>query len=310
VTRLGLRPWCDGDGPRPGSVPVTVAVLTLNEEVNIARCLASVGWADQVIVIDSGSTDGTVKVAESLGATVIEQPWLGFSGQREFALRLPEARHDWIYFVDADEWVSPQLASEIADRMRAPDGAAYVHRFRLVFQGKWIRHCGWYSGSWLVRLVDRRHARFDGSLVGERARADGPMTRLANDIVDEDLKGLASWLHKHVRYAELEQRRRGAPLSARERICRFRARDQADTRPLSRVILKDLVFPLVPAKPLALFLYMYVVRLGVLDGPAGLRFCFFHAWYQVTVDGLRAEARRLSPALSRLQEASDVHRAA
>lgn len=310
MTRLGLRPWCDGDGPRPGSVPVTVAVLTLNEEVNIARCLASVGWADQVIVIDSGSTDGTVKVAESLGATVIEQPWRGFSGQREFALRLPAARHDWIYFVDADEWVSPQLAAEIADRMRAPEGAAYVHRFRLVFQGNWIRHCGWYRGSWLVRLVDRRHAWFDGSLVGERARADGPVARLANDIVDEDLKGLASWLHKHVRYAELEQRRRGVPLSAWERIRRYRARDQADTRPWSRVILKDLVFPLIPAKPLALFLYMYVVRLGVLDGPAGLRFCFFHAWYQVAVEGLRAEARRLSPAHSHAQEANDVHRAA
>jgi glycosyltransferase involved in cell wall biosynthesis len=314
VTRLGLRPWCDGDGdrdgPAPGSVPVTVAVLTLNEEVNIARCLASVGWADQVIVIDSGSTDGTVKVAEALGATVIEQPWLGFSGQREFALRLPEARHDWIYFVDADEWVSPQLAAEIADRMQAPEGAAYVHRLRLVFQGSWIRHCGWYCGSWVARLVDRRHARFDESLVGERVSADGRMTRLANDIVDEDLKGLASWLHKHVRYAELEQRRRGVPVSARERIRLFLARDPADTRPWSRVILKDLVFPLIPAKPLALFLYMYVVRLGVLDGPAGLRFCFFHAWYQVAVEGLQAEARRVPQAPSRVREASDVHRAA
>lgn len=309
MTRLGLRAWRDGDGPRPGSVPVTVAVLTLNEEVNIARCLASVGWADQVIVIDSGSTDGTVKVAESLGATVIEQPWLGFSGQREFALRLPAARHDWIYFVDADEWVSPQLAAELADRMRAPEGAAYAQRFRLVFQGSWIRHCGWYRGSWLVRLVDRRRTRFDGSLVGERARADGPLARLANDIVDEDLKGLASWLHKHVRYAELEQRRRGVQLSARERIRRFLARDRADTRPWSRALLKDLVFPLLPAKPLALFVYMYVVRLGVLDGPAGLRFCLFHAWYQVAVGGLQAEARRLS-ALLPAQEANDVHRAA
>jgi glycosyltransferase involved in cell wall biosynthesis len=310
VTRLALRPWRAGDGPRPGSVPVTVVVLTLDEEVNIARCLGSVGWADQVIVIDSGSSDGTVKLAESLGATVIEQPWLGFSGQREFALRLAEARHDWIYFVDADEWVSPQLAAEIADRMRAPEGTAYGQRFRLVFQGRWIRHCGWYRGSWLVRLVDRRCARFDGSVVGERARVDGPLTRLANDLVDEDLKGLASWLHKHVRYAELEQRRRGAPVPAAERFRRVLVRDQADTRPRSRAILKDLVFPLTPAKPLALFLYMYVVRLGVLDGPAGLRFCLFHAWYQVAVEALQAEARRESPARSRAREASDVHRAA
>ena len=114
MTRLNLRPYQAGDDPTPGSVPLSVIVLTLNEEPNIRRCLASVGWADQVVVVDSGSADGTVSVARSLGAEVVEQPWLGFSAQREYALRLPLLRHDWVYFVDADEWVSPQLATEIA----------------------------------------------------------------------------------------------------------------------------------------------------------------------------------------------------
>jgi glycosyltransferase involved in cell wall biosynthesis len=266
-------------------------VLTCDEEVNIARCLGSVAWADQAVVVDSGSADGTVQIARSLGAEVVEQQWLGFSGQREFALRLPEVRNDWVYFVDADEFVSPQLAAEIANRLPATDCMAFSHRLRLVFQGTWIRHCGWYSGSWVVRLVDRRHTKYDGSLVGERACVDGPVGRLSNDIVDEDRKGLAAWLHKHVRYAELEKRRRGQPVPFSERLRRFRARDRTDTRPLSRVVMKDLVFPVIPARPLALFLYMYLVRLGVLDGRAGLRFCLFHAWYQVTVDGLRAESR-------------------
>jgi glycosyltransferase involved in cell wall biosynthesis len=291
VTRLGLRPWRGGDNPRPGSVPVTVVVLTRDEEVNIARCLDSVGWAEQAVVIDSGSSDNTVPLARSLRADVVQQPWLGFSGQREFALRLPEVRNDWIYFVDADEWVSPQLASEIAGRLEATDCVAFTHRLRLVFLNTWIRHCGWYSGSWVVRLVDRRHAKYDGSPVGERAQVDGPVGRLVHDIVDEDRKGLASWLHKHVRYAELEQRKRGQPVPLRERVRRFRRRDRSDTRPLARVVLKDLVFPAVPARPLALFLYMYVIRLGLLDGRAGLRFCFFHAWFQAAVDGLRSEAR-------------------
>jgi len=290
MTRLGLRPYRAGDAPRPGSVPVSVVVLTRDEEANIARCLASVAWAGQVMVIDSGSSDSTVDLARSGGADVVAQPWLGFSQQRELALRHPDIRHDWIYFVDADEWTSPQLACEIAARLRDPDCAAFTHRLRLVFQGTWIRHCGWYSGSWVVRLVDRRYTKYDGSLVGERARVDGPVGRLANDIVDEDRKGLARWLHKHVRYAELEQRRRGQLVAWRERIARFRARDKSDTRPLARVILKDLVFPAVPGRPLALFVYMYLIRLGLLDGPAGLRFCFFHAWFQATVDGLRAEA--------------------
>lgn len=296
MTRLDLRPYVSGENPPPGSVPVTVAVLTLNEEANLARCLGSLAWADQIVVVDSGSTDDTVQLARKLGADVVEQPWLGFSGQREFALRLPEVRNDWIYFVDADEWVSPQLAQEIATHLPATEVAGFSHRYRLVFQGTWIRHCGWYTGSWLVRLVDRRYTKFDGSLVGERARVDGRVGRLVNDIVDEDCKGLATWLHKHIRYAELEQRRRGVPVPLRERLRQFGARDRSDTRPLSRVVLKDLVFPYVPARPLALFLYMYLIRLGVLDGRAGLRFCLFHAWYQVTVDGLQAESRRISAA--------------
>jgi glycosyltransferase involved in cell wall biosynthesis len=291
VTRLGLRPWGGGDEPSPRSIPVTAVILTRDEEVNIARCLGSLGWAAQAVVIDSGSADNTVPLARSLGADVVEQPWLGFSGQREFALRLPEIRNDWIYFVDADEWVSPQLAAEIAARLEATDCAAFAHRLRLVFQNTWIRHCGWYSGSRVVRLVDRRYTKYDGSLVGERATVDGPVGRLANDIVDEDRKGLASWLRKHVHYAELEQRQRGQPVPLRERVRRSRSRGSSDIRPLTRVILKDLVLPAVPARPLAVFLYLYVVRLGLLDGRAGLRFCFFHAWYQAVVDGLQAETR-------------------
>lgn len=287
MTRLGLRPYCKGEDPVPGSVPVSVVVLTRDEEPNIRRCLASVAWADQVVVIDSGSADGTVPIARSAGAEVVEQPWLGFSAQREFALRLPELRHDWVYFVDADEWVSPQLATEISGCVTAQAAAAYAQRFRLVFQGTWIRHCGWYSGSWIVRLVDRRYTKFDGSSVGERACVDGPTERLRHDLVDDDLKGLAAWLHKHVRYAELEADRRGRPLPLRRRLYLLRSRQ--DTRPLTRAILKDVVFPSVPAKPVALFLFMYLIRLGVLDGRAGMRFCFFHAWYEVSVGALHRE---------------------
>jgi glycosyltransferase involved in cell wall biosynthesis len=289
MTRLGLRPYSSGDDPAPGSVPVSVIVLTLDEEVNIRRCLDSVAWADQVVVIDSGSADDTAAIARSLGAEVVEQPWLGFSGQREFALRLPLLRHEWLYFVDADEWICPQLAAEIAAGLRDPACAGFAQRFRLVFQGTWIRHCGWYGGSWLVRLVDRRYAKFDGSLVGERVCVDGPILRLRHDIVDEDRKGLAVWLHKHVRYAQLEARRRGPPAPLPDRLRALRSRD--DTRPLVRAALKNVVFPSVPAKPVALFVYMYLARLGVLDGLAGLRFCFYHAWYEVSVTALQADTR-------------------
>ena len=290
MTRLGLRPYQAGDDPPPGSVPVSVVVLTLNEEPNIRRCLASVAWADQVVVVDSGSTDGTVPLARAAGAEVVDQPWLGFSAQREHSLRLPLLRHDWVYFVDADEWVPPQLAIEIAMRLADPQCAGFAHRLRLVFLGTWIRHCGWYPGSLVVRLVDRRYTKYDGSLVGERACVDGRVRRLDNDIVDEDRKGLAAWLHKHVRYAQLKCEQSCSIGSLPERLHALRY--SGNTRPLARSILKELVVPVIPAKPAALFLYMYIARLGFLDGLAGLRFCFYHAWCEMSVAALRAEARR------------------
>jgi glycosyltransferase involved in cell wall biosynthesis len=286
MTRLGLRPWTSREAPATRSVPVSVVILSKNEEASIGRCLASVAWAAQVIVVDSGSADRTVAIAREHGAQVVEQPWLGFAAQREFALRHPAVRHDWVYFVDADEWISAPTAAEVAAVMRTPAGAAYAQRLRLVFQGRWIRHCGWYSGSWVVRLLDRRHASFGGGLVGERAVVNGPVLRLRHDLVDEDRKGLAAWLHKHVDYAALEARQRGRPLPLGQRLRAMRSR--TDSRPVARAILKDLIFPAVPVKPAAMFTYMYVLRLGVLDGRAGLRFCFYHAWYEACVGAMRA----------------------
>jgi glycosyltransferase involved in cell wall biosynthesis len=290
MTRLGLRPYRIGDEPQAGSVPVCVIVLTQDEEPNIRQCLASVSWAEQVVVIDSGSTDGTVAITRSLGVEVVEQPWLGYSGQRDLALRLPLTRHNWVYFVDADEWVSPQLAVEIAESLISPSCAAFAQRFRFVFQSTWIRHCGWYRGSWIVRLIDRRHATYNGELVGERPRVNGPVQKMANDIVNDDRKGLASWLRKHVRYAELEAQRRRQRTHMAKWLDARRSRSWSDGRPLVRAFIKDVIFPSLPAKPVAVFLYMYLVRFGILDGIAGLRFCFYRAWYEASINAIQASA--------------------
>jgi glycosyltransferase involved in cell wall biosynthesis len=290
MTRLNLRPYRTGDDPPPRSVPVSVVVLTKDEEPNIRRCLDSVAWADQVVVVDSGSSDDTTLIAKSLGADVVDQPWLGYSAQRDFALGLTLIRRDWVYFVDADEWVSPQLASEISEQLRAPSCAAFSHHVRLVFQGTWIRHCGWYGASLFIQLVDRRYTKYDGEIVGERPCVNGALGRLRNDLVDEDLKGLAAWLHKHVHYAQLQAERRGRQVPFTRRLRQLRNRNHADSRRLMRVLFKDVIFPSAPAKPFALFIYMYLIRLGFLDGRAGLRFCFYHAWYEASIAALQAES--------------------
>lgn len=289
MTRSHVTPYCPADNPPQQSVPLTVVILTRNEEANIRQCVHSVGWASQVVVVDSGSSDDTVKIARALNAEVVQQAWLGFSAQREFALRHSVVMNNWVYFVDADEWVSPELAAEIDFRIRSANHAAFSHRLRLIFQGRWIRHCGWYRGSWVVRLVDRRYTHYDGSEVGERARVNGQVGRLRHDIVDEDRKGFSSWLEKHVRYAELEALRRKRSKLSAGRHLRILPRDRQDTRPFLRALIKDVVYPAVPMKPVALFVYMYIARLGLLDGRAGLRFCFYHAWYEACVGVLARE---------------------
>lgn len=289
MRELGLRTYRIGDQPEPGSVPLSVIVLTRNEAANIDRCLASAAFAAQIVVVDSESTDDTRDRAAAAGAHVVVEPWRGYGAQREFALRLPILRHDWVYLLDADEWISPQLAQEIAGVIARPAHAAYAQRFRLVFQGRWIRHCGWYGGAWITRLVRRDAAHFPEEVFGERVQIKGTVGRLRCDLVDADRKGLASWLHKHVRYAELEAARRGTGSSLAKRLRVFRARRSADTRPLPRAIAKDLLFPSLPARPGLMFVYMYLWRLGFLDGRAGFRFCVFHAWFQFTIDALRAE---------------------
>jgi len=244
--------------------------------------------------VDSGSADDTVELAHAAGATVWRETWRGFAGQRQWALHHPGIAHDWVYFLDADEWVSTDLAAEIAttiaDRRGNADQAAYAHRRRLVFQGRWIAHCGWYANSWQVRLLDRRTASFDQNVAyGERPNVVGRIGRLSADLVDEDQKGLASWLHKHVRYAELKAESQPPRGAARHRMAlawtAIRHRG-ASTRPLGRIIARELVFPLLPGRPVLLFVYLYLVRAGWRDGRSGLLFCLYHAWYELTVGAL------------------------
>ena len=267
-------------------------MLTLNEEPNIRRCLASVAWADQVVVVDSGSADGTVPLARSLGAEVVEQSWLGFSAQREFALRLPLIRHDWVYFVDADEWVSPQLAAEIADRLAAPDCAAFAHRLRLVFHGHLDP---------ALRLVPR--------FLGGPAASTGvtPSTTGAWWASGRAWTGgsggwpTTSWTRTArawqpgctstcvTRNCECERRRHGRPPAGNGYGRCGTGRKTPGRSPAA--FSRRWSSPRSRPSPPRLFCYMYIARLGFLDGLAGLRFCFYHAWYELVVASLQAEAR-------------------
>ncbi len=232
---------------------LTVVTLTLNEERNIRECLECVRWADQIIVVDSGSTDGTVAVAQTFTPEVFQIEWKGYGQARNVALE--HARGDWILWLDADERIPLALAQEIQTVLQddARSVAGYEVARRAYFLGKWIKHCGWYPGR-IVRLFRRGKARFSESLVHEQLLIDGPVARLQNDLLHYTDSDLDQYFWKFNRYTSLAAQDLHA------------ARRDAG--------MADLLL-----RPPFMFFKMFVLRLGFLDGLHGFILCVVSAAY-------------------------------
>jgi glycosyltransferase involved in cell wall biosynthesis len=189
------------------TLPLTLVVITYNEAKNIARCLDSVPFATEKVVVDSGSTDDTVAIAQAHGARVVHQAWLGFGPQRNFATT--QCSNDWILALDADEYLSPALASELEQQlpslMASDNCAAYLRR-ATIFMGAPMR---WYlpaTGEKMARLFHRQRARWTDARVHESLRFDGPSTTLKAAFNHENNPSLPEKEIKVLRYAELKCR--------------------------------------------------------------------------------------------------------
>jgi len=287
-------------------VPLAVVVLTHNEEANIARCLQSVqGWAAQVFVVDSFSTDATAEIARQHGAAVHARAFAGFAEQRNWALDHLPLTPEWVLFLDADEWVSDGLKAEIAQRLgaEAPAVDGYYLPRRHRFLGRWLRYGG-LSPTYLLRLFRRGRARCEDRLVDEHFVTRGPTAVLRGEILTEDRKGIAAWIDRHNRYAVLEAREllraRQAPRGGPAEGVALRPRlwgSQAERKRWVRERLWNRL-PLY-TRPFVLFFYRYVLRGGFLDGRAGLVYHLLESfWYRLLIDLNYAEllaARRGRP---------------
>jgi glycosyltransferase involved in cell wall biosynthesis len=184
---------------------LSVIVITKNEEAAIARTLDSVAWADEIVVVDSGSTDRTIEIARERGAKVVVTPdWPGFGPQKNRALDL--ATGDWVLSLDADEWLTPASVEEIKATLAAhPASAAYRFPRRSSFCGRFMRHSGWWP-DYVVRLFRRGSARFSDDSVHERVIVDGSLGTLGEPILHETFEDLDDLIGKMNRYSTLTAR--------------------------------------------------------------------------------------------------------
>ena len=227
-------------------MPLSVVLITRDAAGQLPECLASVAFADEVVVVDSGSSDGTVALAERYGARVVTKEWLGFGRQKQFAV--DQATNDWVLCLDADERVSPELAASLVRELAAPAAPVYRMPRRNRFLGRWLQHGEGYP-DWSVRLFDRRQARWSDDDVHEKVlyapTAGAPVGTLAGDLLHESAEDLRRYLEKQNRYTTLA------------------AQDLFERR--RRAGLADLVLA-----PLLRFIKFYFLRLGFLDGLPGL----------------------------------------
>ncbi len=180
--------------------PLSVAIITLNAASQLEDCLKSARFADEIVVVDSGSTDGTQALAERYGARVLAQAWLGFGPQKQFAVEA--ASHDWVLCLDADERVSPELQASIDHALIAPLAVAFRFPRCNRFLGRYLRHGEGYP-DWSLRLFDRRRARWSDDAVHEKVMTDGEVARLKGDLLHDSAETLAAYLSKQNRYTTL-----------------------------------------------------------------------------------------------------------
>ncbi len=269
-------------------------IPTKNEEKNLPFALQSViGWASQIFVLDSGSTDKTQQIAEQSGATFVYQPWLGYARQKNWGLDNLPINKPWVFILDADEVITPQLRDELLSLSQADtalENGFYVNR-HFIFLGKRIRHCGYYP-SWNLRFFRRGQARYEEREVHEHMVVDGKVGYLHGEMEHNDRRGMEFYIAKHNHYSTLEARELyRIEQGAADGTMKFSFFGGPIER---RRWIKHKIWPRLPSKWLARFGYMYLFRLGILDGVTGFHFCLFLASYEHQITLKLLELRQMT----------------
>ncbi len=288
--------------PEASRLPISVIVPVLNEEANLPDCLASVRFADEVFVVDSGSTDRTVEVAESHGAKVVQfrfQP--GGPRKKNWALENLSFRNEWVLIIDADERVTPELEKEIrAEFQTGPNYDGYYLNRKLIFLGRWLKHGGNFP-SWNLRLFRHRLGRYErletedltsaGDVeVHEHVVLQGRAGYLREPLLHLDYKDLHRFIERHNNYSTWDAKMRLHLLNGGGFSQAIPARLFGN--PIERKRWLKGLWVRLPCRPLLRFIYIYFFRLGFLDGKPGYIYAVFKAIQEFHINAKMWEMRR------------------
>lgn len=276
-------------------MPLTVIVPVRNEEKNIAECLQSIAWTDQIFVVDSQSSDSTGELAKDHGAEVVQFHYDGgWPKKKNWAMRNLPIRNEWILILDADERIDDELRGEIEKAITRKDIDGFYLRWKFVFLGRWMKHC-WRHG-WMLRLVRKGRGVYEDlgmrgeggwdNEVHENIVVEGKTAKLKSWLIHDSNQSLSYWITKQNEFSDWNAVRRKQQLTEKVPILS----NLLSGDPVRRRKLQKAVYLRLPFRPLWLFLYLYVIRLGVMDGKAGFYFCALRASHELQIDAKCMEA--------------------
>lgn len=264
---------------------VSVLILTLNEEKNITKCIESISWCEDIVVLDSISEDRTTEIAQKLGARVIEREFDNWASHQNWAMENIDFDNEWVFYLDADERMTEPLRNEIFDIAEDPseDRVAFYVGRRNYFMGTWIKHA--MPPSPVMRFFKPPHIRFE-RLVNPTPVVDGEYGYLENYFDHYNFsKGITEWIAKHNRYS-LAEAKEAIKTMRKGREASLLSTDQAERRKA----LKQLAYQL-PMRPLAKFLYLFIFKRGFLDGYPGFLYCTLQMMYEYMITLKMIEVR-------------------
>lgn len=267
---------------------ISILILTRDEEVNLPGCLESVSWSDDIIVFDSFSTDSTVEIAKTAGARVFQRRFDDYAAQRNAALTEVQYKYPWIFMIDADERVTPELRAEIDRVLAHDDSRTTLYRIRRkdMFLGRWLKRSSGYP-TWFGRLFRIGHVRVERE-INEEYYTDGEVAYLENHIIHYPFnRGIAFWLERHNRYSTMEAEALIGETRGQLGLSKLFSSDLA----VRRKALKQLAYRM-PFRPFLVFCYLYFFRLGFLDGIPGLTYCRLRSMYEYMIDVKVKELRQ------------------